>query len=149
MLQSWRRRAELFRDFNTFQFASVLGMVFLIPVLIFMADIRPHGGGVSVDMPRVLHPVSMVGADREDAIKVAVTRDAKIYFRKEQIAVAVLPVKLEDYLKNPGVERKAYIVADARARWGAVKQVVDAVRAAGVTHIAFLTAQQRSAAFRM
>jgi biopolymer transport protein ExbD len=41
------------------------------------------------------------------------------------------------------VERKVYIKADMRARWGAVKQALDAARAAGILRVAILTDQRR------
>jgi biopolymer transport protein ExbD len=91
----------------------------------------------------------MPGAAREDAMKVTITRDGKVYFGVEQVRSSDLSQKISDRLKDPEVEWKVYIVADMRARWGSIKPVLDGVHAAGIRRIAFLVDQQRSAAFHM
>jgi len=60
------------------------------------------------------HPVSMPGADRENAMKIAITRDGKVYFGVEQVRSSDLPQKISDRLKDSEVEWKVYIVADMR-----------------------------------
>lgn len=144
MLQSWRQPAKLFSDFNTLQFACVMSMVVFVILLVFMT-IPPHHHGTSVDLPKVLHPISMPAANREDAMIVNVTRDGKVYFGVEQVRLDALSQKIADCLKDHTVERKVYIKADMRARWGAVKGVVDNVRAAGLMRVAFLVDQRDSA----
>jgi biopolymer transport protein ExbD len=101
----------------------------------------------AVDVPKVLHPVSMPGAGREDAMKVTITRDGKVYFGVEQVRSSDLLQKISDRMKDPEVEWKVYIVADMRARWDSIKPVLDGVHAAGIRRIAFLVDQRRSAAF--
>jgi biopolymer transport protein TolR len=143
MQRKSRTSARLFGDFNTLQFASVMGMVVFVVLLIFMTvPVDYHRGG-SVDLPKVLHPVPMRGADREDAIKVSITRDGKVYLGTEQIWLPDLPAKIQDRLKNREVERKVYVVADMRARWGGVKLALDGVRSAGIIRVAFLADQRR------
>jgi len=140
MLRSWRKPPTLFSDFNTLQFASVMGLTILVPILLFMADIRPHSSKVvSVDLPKARHSSSMPGFDREDAMIVAVTRDGKVFFGTDQVQdVSTLSQKIQHRLEDHTVERKIYIQADMRARWGGVKQVVEAVRQAEVVRVAFL-----------
>jgi biopolymer transport protein ExbD len=148
MLQTWRKPARLFGDFNTLQFANVMNLVLFVVLLIFMMDARPHHG-MSPDLPKVGHPASMPGAAREDAMKVTITGDGKVYFGVEQVRPSDLSQKISDRMKDPEVEWKVYIVADMRARWGSIKPVLDGVHAAGIRRIAFLVDQQRSAAFHM
>jgi biopolymer transport protein TolR len=143
MLRSWRKPAKLFSDFNTLQFASVMGLVVFVMLLVFFPWVIPFKEFVSVDLPKVLHPVSMPGADREDAIIVSVTRDGRVYLGAEQVNAADLPLKIADRLKDHSVERKVYIKADMRARWGGVKQVLDAVHTAGILRVAFLAYQRQ------
>lgn len=119
-----------------------MAMVVFVMLLVFMT-VPTHYRGVSVDLPKVSHPVAMRGADREDAMKVAVTRDGKAYFGNEQIRFGDLPATIQDRLKDRGVERRVYIVADMRSRWGTVKMVLDGVRSAGVIRVAFLVDQRR------
>jgi biopolymer transport protein TolR len=150
MLRSWRKPAKLFSDFNTLQFAGVMGMVLVVILLLFMADTGPrHYRGVPVDMAKVAHPVSMRDAYREDAMIVSVTRDGRVYFGSEQVLPDALLVKIADRLEDHNVERKVYIKADMRARWGLVKLVLDSVRAVGLMRVAFLVDQRRSAALHM
>jgi biopolymer transport protein TolR len=148
MLQTWRRPEKLFSDFNTLQFACVMSLVMFVLLMVFMVHSEPLHSG-SVDLPKVFHPVSMPWADREDAMIVNVTRDGKIYFGPEQVTKVTLRGKIADHLKDSSVERKVYIKADMRARWGSVRDVVDSVRAAGLMRVAFLVDQQRTAALHL
>src|SRR5215475_6997938 len=113
MLQTWRKPAKLFGDFNTLQFASVMAMVVFVILLVFMT-IPAYFHGNAVDLPKVLHPIAMPGANREDALKVTITRDGKVYFESDQTIPSALPAKIADRLKDKSVERKVYIVADMR-----------------------------------
>jgi biopolymer transport protein TolR len=149
MLQSWRRPVKLFSDFNTLQFAAVASLVVFVLLLVFMVHGEPFHSGSSVDLAKVDHPVSMPNANREDAMKFTVTRDGKIYFETGQVTADDIREKVVDRLKDHTVERKVYILADMRARWGAVKPVLDGVRAAGVLRVAFLVGQRHAAAFHM
>jgi biopolymer transport protein TolR len=121
-----------------------MAMVLFVLVLIFMFVAAPtHHYGVSVDVPKVPHPISMSSAEREDAMKITVTRDGKVYFGVEQVNLISLPEKIADHLKDGEVERKVYITADGRARYGTVKSVLDGVRSAGIIRVAFLVDQRR------
>lgn len=140
MLRKSRTSPKLFSDFNTLQFASVMGIVVFAVLLIFMTIPEEHRG-LSVDIPRVLHPVAMRGALREDAMVVVVSRDGRVYFGAEQIIAADLPMRIQDRLKDREVERKVYIKADERARWGGVEAVLEGVRGAGIIRVAILANQ--------
>lgn len=148
MLQSWRKPTKVFSDFNTLQFACVMSLVVFVILIVFMTMPTPFHSSYP-DLPKVSHPVSMPGAAREDAMRVSITRDGKVYFGVEQVMPARLAGKIVDRLKDPEVEWKVYIVADARVQWGSIKPVVDSVRAAGIRRIAFLADQRRSVALHM
>jgi biopolymer transport protein TolR len=144
MLRKRHRSEKLFSDFNTLQFASVMGIVVFVLLLTFMT-IPVVCGGLTPDLPKVLDPISMPSALREDALTVSISRDGRFYFGSEQITDAAdLSGKIQDRLKDHGVERKVYIKADTRARWGGVKLVLDAVRSAGILRVAFLVNQRAS-----
>ena len=138
-----RTPLKLFTGFDTLQFARVMAMVVFVLLLVFMTMPIDHHG-VSADVPYVGHPTSMPGASREDAMTVMVTRDGRVYFGVNRISdVADLRGKVADRLKDHGVERKVYIAADMRARWGAVKPVLDGARDAGILRVAFMANQGR------
>jgi len=140
----WRRRRspKLFTDCNTFSFAIVTAVVLLVPLLILMMQ-EPWHHGTYADLPKVSRPVSMPGALREDAMKVYVLRDGRVYFGVDQTAPVALPELIANRLRDRGVERKVYITADTRARWESVKPVLEGVRSAGILRVAFLVDQRR------
>ena len=148
MLQTWRKPAKLYSDFNTLQFACVMSLVVFVLLVFFMTAPTRHRS-VSTDLAKADHPVAMPWADREDALKVTITRDAIVFFRNERIDPVDLAQKIGDHLKDRTVERKVYIAADTQARWSNVKPVLDAVHQAGIVRVAFLVDQRRSAALHM
>jgi biopolymer transport protein ExbD len=140
MLLIPRTSPELFSDFNTLHFASVMSIVVFVMLLIFMTIPQAHHG-VSADLPKVLHPISMPGALRGDAMHVYIMRDGRVYLGTDQILPSSVADKIQLRLQNHGIERKVYITADARARYGTVKLVLDGVRSAGILRIAFFADQ--------
>jgi|GraSoiStandDraft_55_1057291.scaffolds.fasta_scaffold26566_3 biopolymer transport protein ExbD len=69
--------------------------------------------------------------------RVDATRDGKIYFRNVPISAKNLPDKIREGLKN-GAEKKVYLRADARARYGDVKQALIEIRQTGIDNVCFL-----------
>ena len=123
--------------------ASALAAVMLVLVVVMMiAQSAPHHG-FGPDLPHASHAVLMFGANREDAMVIAVMRDGKVFLGNEHIRSDQLSSKVLNRLKDRGLERKVYIRADGRAWYGTVKQVLDGVRSAGIERIAFLVVQRR------
>jgi biopolymer transport protein ExbD/biopolymer transport protein TolR len=117
--------------------------VMLVLLIIFMVVTPMLQKGISVDMAQVNNPEQMPDADKEDALLVSITRDGKVYFGSEQMAVDNLTGKVKDRLANKP-DKRVYVKADMRARFGSVVQVVDAVRAAGVDDLGLLTDQRKT-----
>ena len=69
--------------------------------------------------------------------RVDAPRDGKIYFRNVPISAKNLPDKIREGLKN-GAEKKVYLRADARARYGDVKQALIEIRQTGIDNVCFL-----------
>src|SRR2546430_12216832 len=105
--------------------------VMLVLLIIFMVITPMLQKGVSVDLAKVNNPAQMPDADKEDALLVAVMRDGKVFFGNDQIPPDQLTNKIKDRIANR-VDKRVYIRADARAKFGTVVDVVDNVRAAGV-----------------
>jgi biopolymer transport protein TolR len=118
----------------------VLVYMFMVPAV---NELDRHRG-VSLDMPKANYPISMRGADREDALMVATMRDDKVFFRTYQVTIEQLPARIRDGASQ-GAERKVYIRADARAKYGTVKEALDGAHAAGIEEIGFLVDQRRTA----
>ena len=116
--------------------------VMLVLLIIFMVITPMLQKGVSVDLAKVNNPESMPDADKEDALVVAIMRDGKIFFGNDQTPPDQLTQKVKDRLASR-VDKRIFIRADARAKFGAVVSVVDNVRAAGVDQLGLLTDQRK------
>jgi biopolymer transport protein ExbD/biopolymer transport protein TolR len=116
--------------------------VMLVLLIIFMVITPMLQKGVSVDLAQVNNPESMPDADKEDALIVAVMRDGRVYFGRDQISPDQLTDKIKDRLASR-TDKRVFVRADARAKFGAVVEVVDNVRAAGVDDLGLLTDQKR------
>jgi biopolymer transport protein TolR len=112
--------------------------VMLVLLIIFMVVTPMLQNGINVTLPRTQNPARMPDADKEDAILVSVTHDGHLFLKNQQISLDSLTDKVRDMLTNR-LNKTAYIRADARARYGDVAAVVDAVRAAGVDEVGMLT----------
>ena len=118
--------------------------VMLVLLIIFMVVTPMLQKGISVDMAKVNNPEQMPDADKEDALLVSITRDGKVYFGSEQIQdVDGLTQKVKDRLANKA-DKRVYVKADMRTRFGGVVRVVDSVRAAGVDDLGLLTDQRKT-----
>jgi len=112
--------------------------VMLVLLIIFMVITPMLQKGISVDMAKVNNPTPMQDADKEDALLVSVMKNGS-----DKVAVDSLTGKVKDRLANK-TNKEVYLKADARAHFGNVVQVVDAVRAAGVDDLGLLTDQRKT-----
>jgi len=71
-------------------------------------------------------------------------RNGDIFFGSDKVPADSLTGKVKDRLANR-TSKEVYLKADARAHYGNVVQVVDAVRAAGVDDLGLLTEQRKTA----
>jgi len=85
----------------------------------------------------------MPDADKEDALIVAVMRTGDVFFGNDKLpSLEQLTGKIKDRLANKS-DKRVYIRADARAKFGRVVEVVDDIRAAGVDQLGLLTDQRK------
>jgi biopolymer transport protein TolR len=117
--------------------------VMLVLLIIFMVVTPMLQHGMQVDLAKVNSPEAMPDADKEDALIVAIMRDGKIFFGNDQIASDLLTQKIKDRIANR-TDKRVYIRADARAKYGSVVEVVDNVRSAGVDDLGLLTEQRKT-----
>ena len=117
--------------------------VMLVLLIIFMVITPMLQKGVSVDLAKVNNPAQMPDADKEDALLVAVMRDGKVFFGNDQIPPDQLTQKVKDRLANR-TDKRVFVRADARAKYGSVVEVVDNVRSAGVDQLGLLTDQKKN-----
>jgi biopolymer transport protein TolR len=119
--------------------------VMLVLLIIFMVITPMLQKGVSVDLAKTNNPVDMQDEEKEDALVVAIQRDGKVFFGSDPTTADQLTNKIKDRIANK-VDKRVYIRADARAKYGAVVEVVDNVRAAGVDQLGLITDQRHSGA---
>jgi biopolymer transport protein TolR len=104
-------------DFSAFSLIMALVVFVVLAMFLAFGDNAPHGIGPllpKAQHTRVLGYLNW-GANRDDAMIAAVTRDGRIYFGAEQIpSAADLPAKIQGSVSR-GSERRVYIKADARA----------------------------------
>ncbi|MCU1297163.1 MAG: outer rane transport energization protein ExbD [Acidobacteriaceae bacterium] len=103
------------------------------------ADAAPFSRTVSIYLPLASRAIPIPDVNREDALLVAILRDVNVYFGTDKVRSEDLSSQILERLKDRSVERKIYIKADARARFGMVKDVLDAIHSTGIEKIAFLT----------
>jgi len=115
--------------------------VMLVLLIIFMVITPMLQKNISVDLAQTRNPRAMPDDDKEDALEVAITRDGKIYLRKNLLSSAdEITPKLKDLVSGK-LDKTVYVRADARAKYGDVEKVVDAVRASGVDTLALITSR--------
>ncbi len=119
--------------------------VMLVLLIIFMVITPMLQKGISVDLAKTNNPVQMPDADKEDALLVAINREGKIFFGNDLITADQLTAKIKDRIANRA-DKRVYVRADARTKYGNVVEVVDNVRAAGVDQLGLLTEQRKTGA---
>jgi biopolymer transport protein ExbD len=117
-------------------FAGIL--LALLFLMMFGLLYPAHPLQAPVDMSVTEHSTLEPAALREDALEVAISRDGTVYFRNLRGSASDLPVLLRQAVGD-GAEKTVYVKADARAKYGDVKTVLDQIRQAGLQNITFLT----------
>ena len=112
--------------------------VMLVLLIVFMVITPMLQKGVSVDLARVNNPHPMQAAEKEDATLLAITRDGRIYLGPDVISLDKITAQVKDRVADK-LDKTVYVKSDARAKYGDVVSVVDAVRAAGVDSLGLLT----------
>ena len=114
--------------------------VMLVLLIIFIVITPLLTKGQPVEYAKAKNPIAMQNADKEDAILISVTRNGTPFLSpgNKQVLVEDLPTKVQDLLTNK-LDKTVYIRADARAKYQAVEDVVDNLRAAGVDQLGLIT----------
>ena len=116
--------------------------VMLVLLIIFMVITPLLTKGQDVEKYRSKNAIAMKDADKDDTILVAVTRNGEVFLSpgNKRVAADDLPGRVRDLLTNK-LDKTVYIKADRRAKYEAVEDVVDNLRAAGVDQLGLLTEQ--------
>lgn len=129
-------------------FSRVMVIVVFTVLACCMTTLGDRHSGNYVNLPRVLHPVSIGGltwgANRDDAMIIAVARNGDIFMKNERVDASTLAANIHQSI-NEGAEPKVYVRADALARYRSVKPVIEAVKSNGVKDVAFFADQREVA----
>jgi biopolymer transport protein TolR len=118
--------------------------VMLVLLIIFMVVTPMLNNKVNVDLAKTMSAVPLPDADKDDAVKVSIVRDGRVYLGANQVALADLGPKAQALLENKP-NKTVFIRADERARYGVVMDAIDNLRTAGVDEVAFLTEPEPNA----
>jgi len=132
-LRAAKRRPSVYPVIDLMPFLGV----FLVLLIMFMCNPRPFHGDSPVDLPKARSATLQPGAVREDAIRIAVTRDGRSFFGSNKAEPGELYNLIRTAMRA-GSERKVYLLADGRAKNEEVEIVVDQIRLAGVTNVVIL-----------
>ena len=122
--------------------------VMLVVLIIFMVITPLLNNGDTVNLPKARNPIPLPDAQKEDAIKISITRDGQVFLSPGLMRVNPedLAPKVRDLLQNKtGSERTVFLRADGRAKYEKVEDVVDNLRSGGVDDLGLLTEQDQSA----
>jgi biopolymer transport protein ExbD len=113
-------------------------MLVLLFIVMFGNMYPTHRHLLPVDVPVTQHSTMQPGAAQDNSLIVTVTRDGTVYFLNARISPADLPKALRE-AAGERAEKTVYVKADARAKYGDVKAVLDQIRQSGLQNITFLT----------
>ena len=131
-----KKVAPIVADINVTPMVDVM----LVLLIIFMVITPLLSKGQTVELTKAKNAIAMKEADAEDAILVAVTRNGETFLMpgNDKVTPEELPSRVSDLLTGR-LDKTVYIKSDARARYGAVQDVVDFLRGAGVDELGLLT----------
>jgi biopolymer transport protein ExbD len=138
--QEAARRAASRRPtfYTSINFWPIVGVAFCL-LLLFMTDVRLHPHfWVAVVLPKSIHATAQDKALREDAIRISIVRDGRVYFTNSRVRPESLPALIRGAVQD-GAEKKVYLEVDERASYGDTAKVVDQIRIAGIREVCFLT----------
>ena len=120
--------------------------VMLVVLIIFMVITPMLNKGANIDLPLARNPKALPDADKEDAVKVSITRDSQVFLSPglERVNPEDLAPKVRDLMQNR-VDKTVFLRADARAKYGRVEDVVDNLRSAGIDQLGLLADQDMNA----
>src|SRR5271156_5181091 len=120
--------------------------VMLVVLIIFMVITPMLNKGANIELPKARNPIALPDADKEDAIKVSITRDGQVFLSPglERVNPEDLAPKVRDLLQGR-TSRMVFLRADGRSKYEKVEDVVDNLRSGGVDDLGLLTEQDMTA----
>jgi biopolymer transport protein ExbD len=112
---------------------------FLLATFIMVSLSMTKNQGVQVQLPNAGSAASLGDQkEMEKALTLSVTERGEVFFNKEKIAIAQLPLKLQTY-KATAKDPRVLVNGDAGAGFKYVVAVLDEVRKIGITKVGINT----------
>jgi|HubBroStandDraft_1064217.scaffolds.fasta_scaffold134578_2 biopolymer transport protein TolR len=131
-----KRRTRLRSAIDVSGFASIMFALLFLHLGFLLPAHRPMRS-LPADLPITFHAALQPAALREDAMTLILTRDGTLYFRNIKIPPKTLPDAIRAAIRD-GSEKTLYISADARAKYGDVKAVLNQIHQSGLQNVTFL-----------
>lgn len=123
------RESKVKADINVTPLVDVV----LVLLIIFMVVTPIIASGVPVELPRTLHHARKPD-DGKDII-IAVTADKSVYVSGRPVSAASQVTRLVEEERRRHPEKTAFVKGDSRTTYGAVREVMEAVHAAGLDDV--------------
>ena len=152
--QTWRpqprRRVPYYARIDTAALTTLICLVFLA-FFAKMAQQSMVTRNATIDLPLVLHATEKPSAQRKNAIEVSVYRTGSWFVAGDKNAGGEIlnPTDIAPRLRSmlfPGVEKRVYLKADGRAKYGDVEAALDQIRYAGISNITIIAERSRDSA---
>lgn len=129
-----RRRSKLCPQINLWGFVSIMLAILFLLIGDTTPDIHQWP---PVDLPAAYNAVSQPNARREDALRIFVMRDGRVYFQHSEVPITELPGMILS-AQTRGAEQTVYLSADARAKYGDVRAVLYQVQKVEITQVVLI-----------
>ena len=117
--------------------------IMLVLLIIFMITTPLLQTGVTVNLPKAKNPLDAPEADAKDAVRVALTREGRVYVDKTPVTEAELLDSLVKKFSSGEVNKVIYLKADTAVAYGRVVDIVNQCRRAGVDRIGLMTEKEK------
>jgi len=117
--------------------------IMLVLLIIFMITTPLLQTGVTVNLPKAKNPLDAPEADAKDAVRVALTREGRVYIDKTPVTEAELLDSLGRKFSSGEVNKVIYLKADTAVAYGRVVDIVNQCRRAGVDRIGLMTEKEK------
>jgi biopolymer transport protein TolR len=124
-----RRENKVKADINVTPLVDVV----LVLLIIFMVVTPIIASGVPVELPKTAHHARKPD-DGKDII-IAVTANKAVYVSGRSVSAAAEVTRLVEEERRRHPEKSAFIKADNRTTYGAVREVMEAVHKAGLDDV--------------
>ena len=112
---------------------------FLLATFIMVSLSMSKNQGVQVALPTATSAKSLGDQQELDkAVTLSVTQKGEVFYNKEKITIAQLPMKLQTF-KNSTKDPRVIVNSDATADFRHVVAVLDEVRKIGITKVGIST----------